>query len=134
MELLFEYSEYRCVLRTNKSRVCKDVEGLLKKAGVTNLSVLAFITNMGGIKAGGKKLTTFFLQKWNSDWRCYINVDSLEDIDNGDRLTVVKFPPHAEGVEPLQAAATEKKQSTCDHAIVSALNYNLSSLNYQTLS
>ena len=124
MELLFEYSEYRCVLNTNYSQVIEEVQGHLRKAGVTNPAV-AFTTSTGGIK-DGEKQTNFFLQKWNSQWRCFVNIDSLEDIASGDRLTVVKIPPDTAGVEPLQAAATEKnqekKQSTRDIAIVSVLS------------
>jgi len=32
------------------------------------------------------------LQKYDRDWNCFVNIDSLEDVSSGDRLTVAKFP------------------------------------------
>ena len=97
MEVLFEYSEYRCILSTEKSQVCRDIQYHLRKAGVANLAVfvLSFITNA---IAGAERRTNFFLQKLNSEWNWYVNVDSLEDITSGDRLTVVKITHDTETV------------------------------------
>ena len=121
MDVLFEYSEYRCILHIDKSRVCRDVQDHLRKAGVANPAVFVLAFTTSTIK--GEKHTNFFLQKWNSDWRCYVNVDSLEDIASGNRLTVVKIPHDATRVEPLDQVPVGTGRRTddpADHEVSSA--------------
>jgi len=92
MEVLFEYpaAEYRCVISTQKSKLCREIEHHLRRIGVAepNVAVLSY-TLTGGRERFGER-TNFFLQRWDTDWDCYINVDSLEEVIAGDRLTVAR--------------------------------------------
>ena len=43
--------------------------------------------------AGRERLeerTRFFLQRWDLQWKCYVNIDSLDEMIDGDRLTEVR--------------------------------------------
>jgi len=50
---------------------------------------MSFTTNT--VSGGHEDMIKFYLQTWNSIWVCYANVGSLEDIESGDKLTVVKI-------------------------------------------
>ena len=80
-------------MQSERSQVCRDVQYHLKKAGVINpfVFVLSHTTNTTVRGPGSEEnASNFYLQKWNSEWNCFINVDCLEEIKSGDKLTVVK--------------------------------------------
>ena len=54
----------------------------------------------------------FFSAKWDADWQCYVNVDSLEEITPGDRVTILKIPNSAAGVETVTAENSKKPRTS----------------------
>jgi len=58
MDVLFEYAEYKCILNTEKARICRDVQYHLRKAEVADpaVFVLSFTTNA----ITGERNTKFF--------------------------------------------------------------------------
>ena len=100
IEVLFEYSaaDYRCIICTQQSKLCRDIEYHLRQVGVAEpeVAVLSYTAN----RERFEERTRFFLQRWDIRWRCYVNIDSLEEVVDGDRLTVVRT-----SVWPEKAAA-----------------------------
>ena len=88
VEVLFEYStaDYRCIISTQQSKLCRNIEYHLRQAGVSEpeVAVLSYTAR----RERFEERTRFFLQRWDSHWRCYVNIDSLEEVVDGDRLTV----------------------------------------------
>ena len=132
LNLLFEYpvagntSSYRCIIQSERSRVCRDVQFHLKKAGFINpaVFVLSFTTNT--VRGEENDATKFYLQKWNSEWNCFVNVDCLEEIKSGDKLSVVKIEQNmAENTEEntqtakLKAEKSRKRSRTANDVRVS---------------
>ena len=37
-----------------------------------------------------------FLQRWDKEWKCYVHIDSLEEVVAGDRLTAARRPEKLE--------------------------------------
>ena len=80
------------------SKLCREIEHhLLHRAGVTepNVVVLSYTLITGGCERFEER-TNFFLQRWETDWNCYINIDSLEEVVAGDQLTVARRPREPE--------------------------------------
>ena len=96
MEVLFEYAaaEYRCIICTQKSKLCREIEQHLRRAGVAEPNVVVLSYTDG--RERFEERTNFFLQRWDTVWNCFINVDSLEEVVAGDRLTVAKRPSRPE--------------------------------------
>ena len=69
------------------SRRCHRRKGTL--AAATGGAVLSY-TFSGPKRRHNAYRRTQFLQQWNRDWKCYINIDSLEEMVAGDRLTVAR--------------------------------------------
>ena len=93
MEVLFEYSaaDYRSIIFSHPSKLCRNIEYHLQQAGVSDPEVTV-LSYAPASKESGRERTRFFLQRWDNKWSCYVNVDSLEEIISGDRLTVAKTP------------------------------------------
>jgi len=46
--------------------------------------------NTQAIKGEAGQKTCFYLQRYNSQWEKYINLDSIEDVIDGDKLIMAK--------------------------------------------
>lgn len=97
-------STYRAIIETDRSRLCRDIQGHLKRAGVPNPSVFVLSFNTDNVR-GEETSTKFYLQRWNREWDCFINVDSLEDVQSGDKLTVAKLGKFA--TQPMKHPNTQ---------------------------
>lgn len=84
VEVLFEYKGSRKVLYLRPSQACECVQEELRCMGLTNavvtLSVLPETTDC------------YFLQKWHSKWKTFVDVDSTDQVVESDRLSVVHNP------------------------------------------
>jgi len=84
VEVLFEYKDSRKVLYLHPSQACECVQEELRCMGLTNavvtLSVLPETTDC------------YFLQKWDSKWKTFVDVDSTDQVGESDRLSVVHNP------------------------------------------
>ena len=85
MELLFEYCSSRVVVKSSSSSLCQCIEKELQKFGVTSSVVLPS-------QASDSASDSLLLQRYDDKWKCFINIDSLEQVTEGDRLTVVSKP------------------------------------------
>jgi len=87
----------------------------LRNAGVGYLAVFVLSQNTKAIK-GEESTTTFYLQRLNRQWGCYINMDSVEDTKDGDKLTVakIKSKSHSDQTEPAEPAHDQADSSTND--------------------
>jgi len=92
MDLYFEYTEadYRVEISPERSGIVREIVYHLRKAGVCNPAVYVLSQNTEAIK--GESHTPFYLQRYNSRWASFVNVDSVENITDGDKLTVAKIP------------------------------------------
>ena len=43
----------------------------------------------------------YYLQKWSLRWGCYINIDSCDELNDGDRVTIVPRSEAATALSPL---------------------------------
>jgi len=92
MNLLFEYaaSDYRAVIQSERPRIVREIEHHLRNTGVCSPAVYVLSQNTKAIK--GENNTHFYLQRYNLQWGCFVNLDSAEDIEESDKLTVAKIP------------------------------------------
>ena len=75
----------------SKSMLCREIEHYLSRAGVAEPEVVVLSYMLSGPKRRHNAYRrTQFLQQWNRDWKCYVNIDSLEEIVASDRLTVAR--------------------------------------------
>ena len=71
-----------------KSRICYDIEKSLAELGINNASV-----SLGCICTRGERSeVTYLLQRWNSEWGCYVDVQRVDEIQDMDKVTVVTQP------------------------------------------
>jgi len=87
IEVLFKYFKYRCSYYLyRKKKLCREIEHHLQKVGSLadpEVVVLSFTGSTARIQ-------------WNSDWKCFINIDSLENVGANDRLIVARTHPEAD--------------------------------------
>ena len=89
IEVLFEYKDenyddYRAVVRAKANEICHEIQQHMK----THLALKdpkVFCLCSKGRCTGQDH---FILQHWMRDWKTFVNVDSMEQIKNGDRIAV----------------------------------------------
>jgi len=89
MKLLFEYpsADYFAEIDTDRSHIKKEIERHLCNAGVRSPTVYVLSYNKTAVK-GERRTNRFYLQRYNKIWDRFLNLDTLEDVSTGDRLTV----------------------------------------------
>lgn len=109
LEVLFEYRGSKREIIVEPSHLCKDVANELEiKYGISrptvSLSAAAAIRGSSSLPRGNTA-ERYFLQKWCSKWKEYVDVERASDVKEGDKLTVVKIctnPPDADGDPELE--------------------------------
>ena len=95
IQVLFEFKEYRCILRTAKPRLSREVEHHLRRVfGFVQPYVLSSCPSAeltDGITSSTSRSSPFYLQRYNAQFSTFINVDSVEEIMEGDRITVIQL-------------------------------------------
>lgn len=76
MEVLFEYGKRCLELQLSYEDSLETVQSQLRKLDE-------------GILLCGPE-STHFLQKWSKRWNCFVNVNDVADLVDGDRLTAVR--------------------------------------------
>ncbi len=84
--MLFEFKASRRELCLIRSTICYDIEKSLAEFGVKNACV-----SLGGERYEGDKVT-YLLQRWNSEWGCYVDVQRVTELRDMDKVTVVTLP------------------------------------------
>ena len=86
IEVFFEFNESRTIICCERSRISETVELQISHIlGVDSPKVFFLTSN-------GRRSTTtpyYLLQRWVNKWKSFIKVDSLEQVKNEDRLSVV---------------------------------------------
>ena len=83
MEVLLELRESRKTLIATKDNIVFVVEEL----GVDR--VLAYFSCPWGERRHGSK-DVYILQRWIDKWKSFVDVTDVDQIQDGDRLTVIK--------------------------------------------
>ena len=89
MEILLEYKRSRRQLEIrDPDNVCDAIEDSLKKSGWSG-----FLTLQTDSESNLAELTNvYFLQRWSHKWGTFIDVADVNEIQSGDRLTIIAKP------------------------------------------
>ena len=86
--MCFEFNEYNYILRTLRPRICREVEHHLRNVfGIVEPYVLSSCPSASstGIAASGiRRRSLFYLQWYNTRYSKFVNVDSVDEIMEGD--------------------------------------------------
>ena len=80
IEVLFAYLDYRAIICCQRNNICEEVEHHLALAGLNGTRVVV-------LSQSKTQLNGYFLQKWAPKWGCFVNVDSVSNINAEDHIT-----------------------------------------------
>ena len=86
LEVLFEYEGCRKVLQLTRSDVCSRISKELCGLGLSGAKVSFTSSTPSSAE------TNFFLQRYSKQWDTFLNITSIDQICQKDRLTVVAKP------------------------------------------
>ena len=89
MEILLEVEDSRKVLSATRDELVYVLENELGILGIDG--VLAYFSCPRGQTAGSKKV--FILQRWSEKWKSFVDVTDVDQVFDGDRLTIVMQHP-----------------------------------------
>ena len=80
MNVLFEYpaANYRAVVECDRPSLIRNIEQHLCNAGVSFPKVFLLSQDTRAVP-GDDATTDFYLQRYNPQWGCYVNVGSIEE-------------------------------------------------------
>ena len=94
MDVLFEYRGSRRQLEVaEEGSITRVVSSELRRIGKTRAQV--FTANDDLPSSGGD---IYLLQRWSSQWDCYVDVSHCNEIADGDKLAVIAKPKPRSGV------------------------------------
>ncbi|KAL5505619.1 hypothetical protein EMCRGX_G007083 [Ephydatia muelleri] len=114
IEVLFEYKGFRKACKATLSTLCLCIQQQLRSVGEPEATV-----SIAGSE-GDEQACTFLLQRWSHKWKAFVNVGSVLEILDDDKVTVthkpVSSPSKASGPVVLAffvlgLCATEKSRS-----------------------
>ncbi len=85
MELLFEYGKSCLELHLSYEDSLETIQSELRRV------------DEGIVLCGSE--SSHFLQKWSKRWNCFVNVNTISDLTDGDRLAVRKQDAKEKDVE-----------------------------------
>ena len=89
IQILLEYGGSRRPLSvTPDGSLCNVIERELEKLGCPHPTVQISAVEVSASEAS----STFLLQRWSTTWNAFVDVETIEDIENQDRLTVARAP------------------------------------------
>ena len=92
MEILLEVEGSRKVLTATRDELVYVLENELGILGIDG--VLAYFSCPRGQTAGSKQV--FILQRWSDKWKSFVDVTDVDQVFDGDRLTIVMQHPSDE--------------------------------------
>jgi len=99
MEVLFEYKQSRRRLNPPSSEVLLDFLLAELKSFDKDAFICGIQETTGSADfAKASRGTGYLLQKWSSKWETYVDVGSVDEVVNGDKLTVVLQPSASQTV------------------------------------
>ena len=84
VEVLFEYKRLRKILFLRLSKACECVQEELWYISLTNAVMILSVLP--------KSTDCYFLQRWFEEWRAYVDVESMDQVIQRDKLPVVHNP------------------------------------------
>ena len=87
LDVLFEFQESRKPLAVSRDAIIKAVERELA-ACMGNACLLPPGMSLGETASSSKK-SFFLLQRWSLKWNAFIDVQSVDNINDGDKTMVV---------------------------------------------
>ena len=88
IHVLFEYAgSRRPLLVPRNGALCNAIERELEKFGCVEPCVQ--VSAVLHAPSGGR---SFLLQRWSTTWNAFVDVESIDDVESQDRLTVVPAP------------------------------------------
>ena len=124
LEVLFEYRGSKREIIIESSHLCEDVARELEtRHGISRPTVALTVTATGASSSSqshGNTPERYFLQKWCSKWKKYIDVEHARDVKEGDRLTVVKIcsnPPPPDDPD-MRASVTPVSVSADQFSVI----------------
>ena len=84
--MVFEYvGSRRPLFVTRNGGLCNAIERELEKLGCIEPDV-----HLSALKPPSHQ--SFLLQRWSTTWNVFVDVESIDDVEDQDRLTVVRAP------------------------------------------
>lgn len=84
VQVLFEFNGSRREISLQPSTVCSVIERELRSMGHTRAIV--------GLINDAKEEGHFYVQRWSTRWQSFVNVESVGEICESDKLTAVPNP------------------------------------------
>ena len=116
LEILFEFKESRSIICCERPEISDEVELKMSRILGVDTRPRVFV-----LASRARRYTTapyYLLQRWVEKWKCYINVDSLEQIKSEDRLSVT--------------LNKENKVRPCMHALIHVVTSDKVSVHLKT--
>ena len=110
MEVLLEYEASRRLLKPSGGIITRcALEDEFKKTGWSGtIDVRDTISTHEMDEAEHSTCNNMYiLQRWEGKWDCFIDVSSIEEVKNGDRLTVVLKPGKEQNGSEVKVAWTK---------------------------
>lgn len=93
MEVLFEYRGSRRQLDVaEKESITRVVTNELRRVGKPRAQVFTASDDLPSLGRGEQKPDIYLLQRWSSQWDCYVDVAHYNEVSDGDKLAVVAKP------------------------------------------
>ncbi len=93
MEILFEYRGSRRQLEVaEKESITRVVTDELRRVGKSRAQVFTASEDLPSMGGGGQKPDIYLLQRWSSQWDCYVDVSHCNEVTDGDKLAVIAKP------------------------------------------
>lgn len=118
LEVLFEYRGSKRAILVECSNLCEDVGNELQaRHGISRPTVTLSATAPAASRSSqswGNVSEKFFLQKWCTKWKEYVDVERASDVKEGDKLTVVKICSDPPGIaDDADTPPVSAKVITC---------------------
>lgn len=105
MDLLIEFGEVRRAVHVEKEAILSSVEKEVRKFEPTAIVSLTLDSK--------ESCDVFLLQRYSDYWKCYVNVSSIDEVAQGDKLTVTR-PPSTMNSKAAVSIHVESIHCVCD--------------------
>lgn len=102
MEVLFEYRGSRRQLSvSDKSSITRVVSSELQRVGKPRAQVFTANDSLPTGRSERARPDIYLLQKWSTQWDCYVDVAHYNEVSDGDKLAVIAKPKPPSKVSSL---------------------------------
>ena len=106
-----EYNKSFTTIRSRRSNILLKVAEELKMLSGADIVVLTISSRNRQARSGTLGSQYYLLQRWMDTWDTYVNVDSIEQLQDRDKLTVckVKYNDRASSTPSSTPTTASKK-------------------------